>query len=342
VQPTASQGPEDRDERLNGVDVEPWYSGAEGDTPLPGEQNPESSVRDPTTHHKAVNLLQFATQSTSSENILRSRVLGDIWHLMHQFPIPQAHGLRRPFARALRNAFFKYDPEDREILERFFGLKKVTWDQMLRTHPTWVLKRIRRFVPPPEELLPRLAKVLYDFGPLLCAKSRQPVLNDKGWEVSRNVLENVRRAYYSDPPGIQLYYSTGKDKYGLSIYRCCRGTNAIEGGVHQNVIRWFGAFNAAPDFAVQLLRDYTLYHNLKVCLQYLNWQYLILTYRLGHQIVRENHTLVHTTSGLEIRSPLSSTHCQLGWKPCLLNLALEGGSMETGTSSQMNSLEFFP
>jgi len=52
--------------------------------------------------------------------------------------------------------------------------------------------------------------------------------------------------------------------------------------------------------------------------------------------------LVHMTSGLKIRSPLSSTHCQLGWKPCLLNLALEGGSMETGTSSQMNGLEFFP
>lgn len=31
--------------------------------------------------------------------------------------------------------------------------------------------------------------------------------------------------------------------------------------MHQNIIRWFGAFNAGPDFAVQLLRDYTLYHN---------------------------------------------------------------------------------
>jgi hypothetical protein len=135
---------------------------------------------------------------------------------------------------------------------------------MMRNFPTWVLQRVRRFVPPPEDLLPRVLQVLYDFGPLLCAKSRQSLFNDKAWEISTNALENIRQGLYSDPPDTQLYYLTGKDKYGLHTYRCCRGTNTIEGGVHQNIIRWFGAFNAAPDFAVELLRDYTLYHNLKV------------------------------------------------------------------------------
>ena len=77
-------------------------------------------------------------------------------------------------------------------------------------------------------------------------------------------MENIRRGFYSDPPGHQLYFATGPDKYGLPTYKCRRDTNAIEGGVHQNVIRWFGAFNAAPDFAIQLLCDYVLYHNLKV------------------------------------------------------------------------------
>jgi hypothetical protein len=183
---------------------------------------------------------------------------------MHQFPISQAHGLRRPFARALRNAFFEYDSEDKADLEAFFKSKGVTWEFMMRNFPTWVLQRVRRFVPPPEDLLPRVLQVLYDFGPLLCAKSRQSLFNDKAWEISTNALENIRQGLYSDPPDTQLYYLTGKDKYGLHTYRCCRGTNTIEGGVHQNIIRWFGAFNAAPDFAVELLRDYTLYHNLKV------------------------------------------------------------------------------
>jgi hypothetical protein len=241
----------------------PWYAEADNDSPLADEQVVNSSIRDPISHSKACKLLNSHGLGPTG-TVLRSRVLGDIWHLMHQFPISQAHGLRRPFARALRNAFFEYDSEDKADLEAFFKSKGVTWEFMMRNFPTWVLQRVRRFVPPPEDLLPRVLQVLYDFGPLLCAKSRQSLFNDKAWEISTNALENIRQGLYSDPPDTQLYYLTGKDKYGLHTYRCCRGTNTIEGGVHQNIIRWFGAFNAAPDFAVELLRDYTLYHNLKV------------------------------------------------------------------------------
>jgi len=243
---------------------QPWFTGANDDTVTADEQKPENSFRDPQGQVKALAILEQVTQST--KDVIRSRVLGDIWHLMHQFPISQGHGLRRPFARALRNAFFQYDPEDKANMESFLESRGLTWDYMLKSHPEWILQRVKRFVPPPEELLPRVGKVLYDFGPLLCAKSNQPVFNNKAWEVSPNVLENIRRGYYSDPPKAKLYYVNGRDKYGLLTYRCCRGMNAIEGGVHQNIIRWFGAFNAAPDFAVQLLRDYTLYHNLKVSL----------------------------------------------------------------------------
>ena len=242
--------------------ISPWFADTENDLPLPNEQLPAVSFRDPASHAKACQLM--ATAMKDSQNVLRSRVLGDIWHLMHQFPIAQAHGLRRPFARALRTAFFQYDPEDQKNLEIFFESKGVSWEYVLRSHSSWLLRRVRRFVPPPEILLPRVATVIYDFGPLLCAKSNQPLFNDKAWDISINVLENIRRGFYSDPPGHQLYFATGPDKYGLPTYKCRRGTNAIEGGVHQNVIRWFGAFNAAPDFAIQLLRDYVLYHNLKV------------------------------------------------------------------------------
>ena len=149
-------------------------------------------------------------------------------------------------------------------MENFLKTKGVTWDYMVAAHPEWLLHRVRRFIPCPEELLPRIATVFQKFGPLRDAITGSPLFNEKAWEIAHNALENVRRGFYSDPPGIQLYYVFGKDKYNLTKYRCCRGTNTIEGGVHQNVIRWFGAFNASPDFAVELLRDYTLYHNLTV------------------------------------------------------------------------------
>lgn len=77
-------------------DISPWFADAENDIPLLGEQHPAMLFRDPASHAKACQLMKMATES--SLNVLRSRVLGDIWHLMHQFPIAQAHGLRRLFA----------------------------------------------------------------------------------------------------------------------------------------------------------------------------------------------------------------------------------------------------
>lgn len=206
---------------------------------------------------------QLVNHMLKGEGTMRSRVLGDIWHLMDQFYISVNHGLCRAFARALRNAFFIPDAEDKATLEAFLHSKDITWDRMVLYHSRWLWQRVRRFVPPPEELLARVTKVIMMYGPLKDATTGLPLFNERCWDTSINVIENVRRGYYSDPPNIQLYFSSGTDKHGLARYKCCHGTNGIEGGVHQNIIRWFGAFNAAPDFAVQLLRDYVLYHNLK-------------------------------------------------------------------------------
>jgi hypothetical protein len=129
-------------------DGQHWYNDIEDDTFTPKEQQPAVSFRDPAAHAKAHQLFEKATSAANSQNVIRSRVLGDIWHLMNQFPISQAHGLRRPFARALRTAFFKYDPEDLAALEGFFESKGVSFEYVLRSHPAWLLRRLRCFVPP--------------------------------------------------------------------------------------------------------------------------------------------------------------------------------------------------
>jgi hypothetical protein len=213
---------------------------------------------DPLGAEKA-KLLQHNPLST-----MPSRILGDIRHLMAQLPIKR-HGLRRPFARALRDAFFDYDLEDKATITSFLDEKGVTFESMLCQHPTWLLQRVKRFVPSPEKLFERVSKTFSVYGPLKDAKPNgQPLFREDAWDNCKTILENIQRGYYSDPPNISLYFTHGKDKYGLMRYRCIRGTNGIEIGVHQNVIWWFGTFNTAPDFAVELLRDYVLYHNLKV------------------------------------------------------------------------------
>ncbi|KAG6835342.1 hypothetical protein H0H93_002451 [Arthromyces matolae] len=195
---------------------------------------------------------------------IRSRVWIDIWHLMHQFKIPTHHGLRRPFSRALRDAIFLPDPEDKMAVEALLSKHNVSWDQMVLWRPEWVWRRVKRFVPNPDVLYQRVSSVFATFGPLKDSKTTQALFNEASWKSAENILKNIRLGLYSDPPGIDFYMFQGYDNYGLSLYRSIRGTNHVEGGVHQNIIRRFGSFNASPRFVVNLIRDYCITHNLKV------------------------------------------------------------------------------
>jgi hypothetical protein len=80
-------------------------------------------------------------------------------------------------------------------------------------------------------------------------------------------METIRLGLVSDPPDIPLYVELGKDKEGLTLYRCCRGTNSVEGGVHHNLRARFRPFGASPRLAGALLKDYVLHHNLVVSRQ---------------------------------------------------------------------------
>jgi hypothetical protein len=83
----------------------------------------------------------------------------------------------------------------------------VSWDNMVRYHPRWLFQHCKQFVPPPEELLPHVAKVIEVYGPLKDAKTDFPLFNDRAWEIAANALENICRGYYSDPPNVKLYFT---------------------------------------------------------------------------------------------------------------------------------------
>lgn len=103
------------------------------------------------------------------------------------------------------------------------------------------------------------------FGPLRDSKTGRSLFDKLVWKQALSVLKTVQLGHASDPPGIQLYFKTGsKDRYGLTLYRCIRGTNSLEGGVHQNLIRKFGSFGAGPELANAMLTEYRLRHNMDV------------------------------------------------------------------------------
>jgi hypothetical protein len=58
-----------------------------------------------------------------------------------------------------------------------------------------------------------------------------------------------------------MYYQMKVDKNGLPKYRCVRGTNSVEGSIHQKIVQQFGAFNASPQLADALLAEFRHRHN---------------------------------------------------------------------------------
>jgi hypothetical protein len=66
--------------------------------------------------------------------------------------------------------------------------------------------------------------------------------------------------YLSDPPGISLYYAVGVDHEvgGLPVWRCCRGTNFVEGGVHHSIHDCFPPSGITAQHAVNRLNVFML------------------------------------------------------------------------------------
>jgi hypothetical protein len=209
-------------------------------------------------------LLDIRDYNPESAQVVRTRVLGDIWHVFHQFPISLHHGLRRPFARALSRAFFIPNQEDKRAVDEVLRQQNTTYEAKLRSNPAYIRKRVQYRVPPPEKLYSRIAAVIKTFGPRCDATTKQPLFNEKAWNVAKNVLEHVRNGDYSDPPDMSVYFHVGKDKNSLNLYRCFRGTNDVEGGIHQNLIRRFTSFNVSPRRAVNMMLDYICAHNMQV------------------------------------------------------------------------------
>jgi hypothetical protein len=198
---------------------------------------------------------------------IRSRCLKDAFHIFNMFYISVAHGLRAEFARALRDAIFIPDPIDKARIVAW-GLRQTPpkdWNGLLRTSSKWVWRRCKRIIPPPEELYPLVAAVFETFGPLKDAKSGLPLFNSAAWAVAKNILELVQKGFLSDPPGIALYYQLGVDKFFLILYRCIRGTNWTEGGVHTHLRSRLPTSGASVRHANASLKDFIARHNLLVC-----------------------------------------------------------------------------
>lgn len=183
---------------------------------------------------------------------------------MDRIPVPRRHGALSLFAKTFRDALFVIDTADKANVTAILERQGTTWDAALKRRPRWVWKRVRRYVPEPLVLEPLVEKVFATFGPIICSKSNRPLFSSEANKKGKAVLRDIRQGFVSDPPDIPLYYKTGFDQHGLAKYRCIRGTNLLEGGLHQKMIAKFSTYQASVPFAVQLMGEYVLRHNLNV------------------------------------------------------------------------------
>ena len=160
------------------------------------------------TSHATGNAI-LGTDPEKWDNLLRSRVLKDPFHVFNMFRSPRHHGLRVAFARALRDAIFIPDPEDRRRIELWGSAQKppLTFEQIRATHPAWLWKRCKRIIPPPNILYPAVANVLRTYGPLRDAASRAPLFNHNTWQIAKHILELIKNGFLSDPPDTSALYS---------------------------------------------------------------------------------------------------------------------------------------
>ncbi|CAO3629067.1 unnamed protein product [Mucor hiemalis] len=196
-----------------------------------------------------------------ADNAIPSRILKDAFHVMQMMKVSLKHGMVKEFARRLRDAIFVviHQVHKKKVEDHLKNIG-ADWDSYLVEKPDYVLERVRRNIPPPQELYESASFVFEKYGNALCVSSGRPLFTPDNWQCTDRILKEIRLGHVSDlKNGPALYVEKGSDETGLMRYYCIRGTDSVEGTVHINIVRKFFSYNAGPRLASPVLADYRLY-----------------------------------------------------------------------------------
>jgi hypothetical protein len=203
------------------------------------------------------------TQGTSEEH--DTRILADIFHEIQKVTktISRRHSLHKRFAAAFSDTLLIPDETDKKAVESVLAKQNIDWNTKRAKDPDWLWKRVRRYIPRKEVLHPILKEFFECWGKVICSVHKIPLFNEESWKKANAVLQDVQRGWLSDPESIPLYVVNGSDQNGLTVYHCLRGTNSVEGAIHNPIWRAFAALKASPELADALTADYRHRHNTK-------------------------------------------------------------------------------
>ncbi|CAN0113688.1 unnamed protein product [Laminaria digitata] len=136
-----------------------------------------------------------------------------------------------PFMARLRDAFFIVNSEDIKEAKRSLEAQGINLEEVAEHREknwTYFLRKCRRLVPERERLLKRFNSVIEQFWDVIDAQSGEILLRPKALEAVNLLRKHIEADCISDPDGVALYYTTGKNEAGITTRRCVRGTNSTE------------------------------------------------------------------------------------------------------------------
>lgn len=202
-----------------------------------------------------------------------SACLGDAYHAMSRPKVPIKHEFKKPYFVALQQAFFAWRPglltDVLHILEAK-GFSKQDIKAKMYYDIDFFRQRVDRRILPPRQLYWRVRSVFVLFGGKLDSKSKMPLFNTRAWKKANNVLKEVLKGFYSDPPGISFYTNRldrrGEpmvDQYGISLLDCNRGTNDVE-AIHKQRVALYGTWKTGVQMSDALLSERRHRYNHKI------------------------------------------------------------------------------
>ena len=232
---------------------------------MEGTSGLSNMERDQPTHQAHMDSPSHATgikpgyvQPEYNENTsLHTRVFEDIFHVMNRLLklLSKAHSAFNPFAQQLSQILLVEDADNRHQVEAILEKQNKTWEFMMHTKPDHIHQRVQRYCPPPDVLVPQIKALITGWQDAKCSldPSQGPLFSIAAHKQAKGLIRTAQLGLISDPPGYALYYKMGIDRDGLPYYRCIRGTNSIEGGIHMAICRAFGSLRGSPELSDALL-----------------------------------------------------------------------------------------
>ena len=213
--------------------------------------------------NNSVELERTSGFTQTVNDIAVARILADVFHEMDKVcrTISKKHTLSKKFATAFSDTLLVPDEDDKKLVSEVLLKKNLTYDKVRSKSPSWLWKCVRQYIPEINILVLVLTEFFNCWGKIKCSVTGQPLFSAETWKKTEAVLHDVRKGWLSDPTSIPVYTREGTDKNGLPLYHCIRGTNSVEGAIHNPIRRNFASLNASPELADALIADFRHRHN---------------------------------------------------------------------------------